>query len=74
MPLPVFGVERISDAETVYLRAVDDPAFAHIQLVATMFEGDVPLRIRIADTGKLWAAMYRPSGVFAGVPGVAGGQ
>ena len=56
LPLPVFGVERISDAETVYLRvkSVDDPAFAHILLVATMFEGDVPLRIRIADTGKLW--------------------
>lgn len=26
----------------------------HLLLVATMFEGKVPLKIRIADTGKLW--------------------
>ena len=45
-----------SDVAAIYLRvkSLDDPAFAHIQLVSTMFEGDVPLRIRIADTGKLW--------------------
>ena len=29
-------------------------AFSHLLLVATMFEGKVPLKIRIADTGKLW--------------------
>ena len=50
------GKAAESDTAAVYLRvkSVDDPAFAHIQLVATMFEGKVPLKIRIADTGKLW--------------------
>ena len=43
-------------AAAVYLRvkSIDDPAFSHLLLVATMFEGKVPLKIRIADTGKLW--------------------
>ena len=45
-----------SDTAAVYLRvkSIDDPAFSHLLLVATMFEGKVPLKIRIADTGKLW--------------------
>ena len=43
-------------AAAVYLRvkSIDDPAFSHLLLVATMFEGKVPLKIGIADTGKLW--------------------
>ncbi len=42
--------------EILYLRvpSVDSPAFRHIQLVATMFEGETPLKMRIVDTGKLW--------------------
>ena len=55
---PPEGVKKKEDSSTaaIYLRvrSLDDPAFEHIQLVATMFEGQVPLRIRIADTGKLW--------------------
>ena len=45
-----------NSAAAVYLRvkSIDDPAFSHLLLVATMFEGKVPLKIRIADTGKLW--------------------
>lgn len=32
------------------------PAFQHIKLVMTMFEGDTPLKIRLADSGKLLGA------------------
>ena len=40
---------------TVYLRVpgVDSKAFRHIKLVMTMFEGETPVKIRVADTGKL---------------------
>ena len=40
---------------TIYLRVpgMDSPAFQHIKLVMTMFEGDTPLKIRLADNGKL---------------------
>ena len=50
------GKAAESDTAAVYLRvkSIDDPAFSHLLLVATMFEGKVPLKIRIADTGKLW--------------------
>ena len=40
---------------TIYLRfpSADSPAFRHIKLVMTMFEGTTPVKIRLADTGKL---------------------
>ncbi len=40
---------------TIYLRfpSADSPAFRHIKLVMTMFEGSTPVKIRLADTGKL---------------------
>ena len=40
---------------TIYLKfpSVDSEAFAHIKLVMSMFEGQTPVKIRIADTGKL---------------------
>ncbi len=44
------------EAETViYLRVpgLDSREFRHIKLVMTMFEGDTPVKIRLADTGKL---------------------
>ena len=43
---------------TIYLRVpgMDSPAFQHIKLVMTMFEGDTPLKIRLADSGKLLGA------------------
>ncbi len=42
-------------AATIFLRvpSVDSVAFRHIRLVMTMFEGDTPVKIRLADTGKL---------------------
>ena len=54
--LPAAKKKAESDVAAIYLRvkSLDDPSFEHIQLVASMFEGEVPLRIRIADTGKLW--------------------
>ncbi len=41
--------------KTIYLRipSVDSPAFTHLRLVMTMFEGHTPVKIRVADTGKL---------------------
>ena len=43
---------------TIYLRVpgMDSSAFQHIKLVMTMFEGDTPLKIRLADSGKLLGA------------------
>ena len=43
---------------TIYLRvpSVDSDAFRHIKLVMTMFEGETPVKIRVADTGKLLGA------------------
>ena len=45
-------------AATIYLRipSVDSDAFRHIKLVMTMFEGETPVKIRVADTGKLLGA------------------
>ena len=50
---PVSGGEA-----TIYLRIprVDSDAFRHIKLVMTMFEGETPVKIRVADTGKLLGA------------------
>ncbi len=51
---------------TIYLRvpSVDSPAFKHIQLVMTMFEGSAPVKMRIADTGKLMGAHCLPHPAF----------
>ncbi len=42
-------------AATIFLRvpSVDSVEFRHIKLVMTMFEGETPVKIRVADTGKL---------------------
>ena len=47
-----------SSETTIYLRipSVDSEAFRHIKLVMTMFEGETPVKIRVADTGKLLGA------------------
>ena len=46
------------EGATIYLRvpSVDSEAFRHIKLVMTMFEGETPVKIRVADTGKLLGA------------------
>jgi len=40
---------------TLYLRvdSADGPAFRHVGLVMQMFPGNTPVKIRLADTGKL---------------------
>ena len=40
---------------TIYLKfpSIESQAFQHIKLVMTMFEGTTPVKMRIADTGKL---------------------
>ena len=49
---------RAAGESTIYLRvpSVDSDAFRHIKLVMTMFEGETPVKIRVADTGKLLGA------------------
>ena len=51
-------VSAQKEGATIYLRvpSVDSDVFRHIKLVMTMFEGDTPLKIRVADTGKLLGA------------------
>ena len=43
---------------TLFLKVpgLDSPEFRHIKLVMTMFEGQMPVKIRMADTGKLFGA------------------
>ena len=43
------------ETAAIFLRvpSVDSVAFRHINLVMTMFEGETPVKIRVADTGKL---------------------
>ncbi len=49
----------------IFLRVpgMDSVAFRHIRLVMTMFEGETPVKIRLADTGKLLAGkcLYHPA-------------
>ena len=49
---------KAAGESTIYLRvpSVDSDAFRHIKLVMTMFEGETPVKIRVADTGKLLGA------------------
>ena len=44
-----------ADGRTLYLRvpSADSPEFRRVQLLLQMFEGESPLKIRVADTGKL---------------------
>ena len=54
------------EAAVLYLRVpgVDSPEFRHLQLVSIMFEGETPLKIRMADTGKLWGGKCLPHPAF----------
>ena len=58
---PVSGEDAV-----LYLRVpgVDSPEFRHLQLVSIMFEGETPLKIRMADTGKLWGGKCLPHPAF----------
>lgn len=50
---------------TVFLKVpgLDSKEFTHLKLVMTMFEGDTPVKIRLADTGKmlLTHCLYHPA-------------
>ena len=50
---------------TIYLRVpgADSREFRHLQLVMTMFEGDTPVKIRLADSGRLLGGkcLYHPA-------------
>ena len=48
---------KAKKSATIFLRfpSMDSVAFRHIRLVMTMFEGETPVKIRLADTGKLLA-------------------
>ena len=52
-------------AAAIFLRVpgMDSVAFRHIRLVMTMFEGETPVKIRLADTGKALAGkcLYHPA-------------
>ena len=43
------------ETSVLYLKVpgLDSPEFRHLKLVMTMFEGQMPVKIRLADTGKL---------------------
>ena len=43
------------EKSVLYLKvpSQDSPEFRHLKLVMTMFEGQMPVKIRLADTGKL---------------------
>ena len=47
--------EKKSAAIFLRVPSADSREFRHIRLVMTMFEGETPVKIRLADTGKLLA-------------------
>lgn len=53
------------ERRVVYLRVpgLDSREFRHIQLVMTMFEGNTPVKIRLADSGRLLGGkcLYHPA-------------
>ena len=56
-PVSEKKAEPSADA-TIYLRvpSLDSREMRHIKLVMSMFEGETPVKIRIADSGKLLGA------------------
>ena len=71
-PLNTGDVPLVPAAQTaekknavIYLRfpGMDSKEFRHIRLVMTMFEGETPVKIRLADSGKLLAGkcLYHPA-------------
>ena len=62
---PISAQPTEKKAAAIFLRVpgMDSVAFRHIRLVMTMFEGETPVKIRLADTGKLLAGkcLYHPA-------------
>ena len=54
-PGPSASRREAPKSATIYIRVpgLESDAFRHIRLVMTMFEGETPVKIRLADTGKL---------------------
>lgn len=54
---PVAAKPQEPKNAALFLRvpSLDSVEFRHIRLVMTMFEGESPVKIRLADTGKLMA-------------------
>lgn len=66
---------RHQENATIYLRVpgMDSPAFQHIKLVMTMFEGDTPTEDPAGGQRQaVGGQVPEPPGLRAGVPGVAG--
>ena len=55
VPIPEERREPPKEKAVIYLKVpgTDSREFRHISLVMTMFEGDTPLKVRLADTGKM---------------------
>ena len=55
LPIPDQPGDRIAQGNVLFLRVggAEDPAFRHLQLVLQMFPGEIPVKIRLADSGKL---------------------
>lgn len=53
--IPETRREPPKEKAVIYLKmpGMDSREFRHISLVMTMFEGDTPLKVRLADTGKM---------------------
>ena len=62
-PISVQPAEKKAAAIFLRVPGMDSVAFRHIRLVMTMFEGETPVKIRLADTGKLLAGkcLYHPA-------------
>jgi DNA polymerase-3 subunit alpha len=53
--VPLQETATTDDGSVIYLRvpSIDSREFRQIKRVMTMFEGETPVKIRVADTGKL---------------------
>ena len=62
-PISAQPAEKKPAAIFLRVPGMDSVAFRHIRLVMTMFEGETPVKIRLADTGKLLAGkcLYHPA-------------
>jgi len=54
---PAKGSEKLVQGETLFLKfpSMDDPSFRHMKLVFSMFPGGTPVKMRMADTRKIFA-------------------
>ena len=64
--MPEEPVDNGIKGKTLYIRvpSLDCAQMRHIQLVLTMFIGDSPMKIRVADTGKLLGGTCLIHGAF----------